>query len=214
MLPFTTDAFFGVFEAYNRAIWPAQIAAYVVGAAMLVLALRGGPRARPVVLGGLALMWAVNGAAYHLWQFSAINPAAYGFGAVFILQAGLFAVAAAASETGFGFRGGWRDYTALVLIAYAAAVYPLLGWAAGHSYPASPMFGVAPCPTTIFTIGLLLLARGAPWWLWPVPVLWALIGSSAAVLLGVYEDLGLLAATLIALAAGLSGRAGNRGGSC
>ena len=29
MLPFSQDAFFALFEQYNRAIWPAQIVAYV-----------------------------------------------------------------------------------------------------------------------------------------------------------------------------------------
>ena len=39
----------------------------------------------------------------------------------------------------------------------------------GQRYPAVPMFGITPCPLTIFTCGLLLLARrgvpamGAAW---------------------------------------------------
>jgi hypothetical protein len=42
-------------------------------------------------------------------------------------------------------------------------VYPLLGIRFGHSYPRAPLFGVAPCPTTIFTFGLLLWAtRSVP----------------------------------------------------
>ena len=32
MLPFTIDQFFGVFAAYNVAIWPAQVVAYGVAA--------------------------------------------------------------------------------------------------------------------------------------------------------------------------------------
>ena len=37
-LPFTVEQFFDVFEAYNRAIWPAQVLAYVLGLAAIVLA--------------------------------------------------------------------------------------------------------------------------------------------------------------------------------
>jgi hypothetical protein len=51
------------------------------------------------------------------------------------------------------------------------------------------MFGVAPCPTTIFTIGMLLLARGR-WiaWLSIIPFLWSLVGLAAALQLGIPED--------------------------
>ena len=64
------------------------------------------------------------------------------------------------------------------------------------------MFGVAPCPTTICTFGLLLLAAGpVPLWLIAIPVIWAGIGSTAAILLAVREDLGLL--VWCVLAAGL-----------
>lgn len=66
-----------------------------------------------------------------------------------------------------------------------------------------PLFGIAPCPTTIFTIGILLLG---PWhvarWLLLIPVLWTIIGGSAALLLNVPQDYGLLAAFLAVLAFG------------
>jgi hypothetical protein len=54
------------------------------------------------------------------------------------------------------------------------------------------MFGVAPCPTTIFTIGILLLARGR-WvvWLSIIPLLWSAIGLAAALQLGIPQDFGL-----------------------
>ena len=87
-----------------------------------------------------------------------------------------------------------------IAVAYAMVIYPLLGWAFGHVYPAAPVFGVAPCPTTIFTFGVLLLARpAAPAWLFVIPVIWSVIGGSAALLLGVREDFGLIAAGLAAI---------------
>ena len=62
------------------------------------------------------------------------------------------------------------------------------------------MFGVAPCPTAIFTFGLLMLsARPLPIWLLCIPLAWAGIGSTAAVLLGVREDLGLLVSGILAV---------------
>jgi hypothetical protein len=77
-------------------------------------------------------------------------------------------------------------------------VYSLIGVMAGHGWPRAPMFGVAPCPTTIFTFGVHMLATpSVPWWLVAIPVIWAVVGSTAAVLLGVPEDLGLLAAVAV-----------------
>jgi Family of unknown function (DUF6064) len=46
---------------------------------------------------------------------------------------------------------------AQMLTIYAAALYPLLGLAMGHPSSELPMFGVTPCPVTIFTFGMLLL---------------------------------------------------------
>jgi hypothetical protein len=48
----------------------------------------------------------------------------------------------------------------VALIAYAVVIYNALGYVLGHSWPNLPVFGVAPCPTTIFTFGMLLLATG------------------------------------------------------
>jgi hypothetical protein len=92
-----------------------------------------------------------------------------------------------------------RRWAGWALIAYALIAYPLLGHAFGHRYPALPTFGL-PCPTTIFTFGVLLLAA-APRALFVVPLAWSAIGSVAAFRLGVVQEYGLLAAGLIGLAA-------------
>ena len=53
-----------------------------------------------------------------------------------------------------------------------------------------PAFGV-PCPTTIFTAGVLMLATPRSWRLSIIPVMWSVIGGSAANLLGVRADYAL-----------------------
>ena len=207
-LPFSTEQFFAVFADYNAAIWPAQLIAYALGLAAIGALWADGRLGRRLILSVLALFWAWNGIAYHYAFFAAVNPAAKLFAALFVLQAVLFA-AAAVARNGLRFHVGWDFRSALGLgfIVYALLVYETLGYLAGHGLMKGPLFGVAPCPTTIFTIGMLLLARGANlMWLSVIPILWALVGTSAAVLLGVPEDLGLAAAAatlLVALAAGM-----------
>jgi hypothetical protein len=61
-------------------------------------------------------------------------------------------------------------------------------------YPSTPTFG-APCPVTLFTLGVLLMSDGRHTKrLFVIPLLWAVLGSIAAFRLGMKEDLGLLAA--------------------
>ena len=87
-----------------------------------------------------------------------------------------------------------------IFILYALLIYPILGYFLGHGYPYAPTFGV-PCPTTIFTFGLLLWTeRKFPKYLLIIPVLWSFIGFSAAFQWGVWEDLMLLVSALVATA--------------
>lgn len=209
MLPFSHEQFVGVFAEYNRAIWPAQVLAYAVGLALCVLAQRRTPRSGPWIGCGLAVLWAWTGAVYHAVFFSRINALAMAFGAAFLLQASLLLLAGTTGR--LRFDGGrpppaWRTAVGWSLVAYAALVYPILGAASGMAYPAAPAFGVTPCPLTLFTWGLLLVARAAPWWLLPVPFAWSLIGGSAAILLRVPQDWLLLASPVCGLLVPLARR--------
>jgi hypothetical protein len=121
------------------------------------------------------------------------------FAAGFVAHGALL-IAAAATERGVP-RGAPAPRRQRVLgfglIAYAAVLYPLLGRLAGHAWPATPSFGVTPCPLTIVTIGLFLLLPGRVHpVLLIVPLAWAAIGGSAAVLLAVPQDWALPAAGL------------------
>lgn len=203
MLPFTVEQFFPIFARYNAAIWPAQVAAYAIGAVALILAGRGGVSAGRWIAAVLAAMWLWTGVGYHLLHFAPINPAARLFGAAFVLQGALFALAALRGRwlTFDAPVSGWRAVFGLLLAGYAAVLYPLLGRLMGHPWAEVPSFGVTPCPTTIFTFGLFLLARPkVPWWLLVVPGAWAAIGGSAAVLLAVPQDWMLLVGGLGATA--------------
>ena len=78
MLPFTHAQFLEVFATYNEAVWPSQIAAYVVAVAMVgSLAIVNPKLGGRIISAGLGLMWLWTGIAYHLLQFTAINKAAW-----------------------------------------------------------------------------------------------------------------------------------------
>jgi hypothetical protein len=92
-----------------------------------------------------------------------------------------------------------RAYAGVALMVFALVVYPIWSAYAGHPYPATPTFGL-PCPTTIFTIGLLAFAvPPIPRSPLVVPVLWCLVGAQAAFFLGMQPDMGLVAAAVVGI---------------
>lgn len=190
MLPFTSTEFFDSFARYNAAIWPAQVVAYALAAGAMALLVCRRAASDPLIAAALALMWLWTGVGYHALFFAAINPAAFVFAVGFVLQAALLVEGGVLRRRiRFRYRSGLDAIVGLGLIVYATLLYPLIGSATGHHYPAAPTFGVTPCPVTIVTLGFLLVTRGpVPWRVVVVPLLWAAIGGSAAVLLGVYQD--------------------------
>jgi hypothetical protein len=193
MLPFTREQFVAVFVRYNEAVWPIDLLALAFGIGVLLALLRPTPSSNRLAWATVALMWMWTGIAYHFVFFAPINKMAYGFGALFVFQGalivydGVFRNAArlGAAPTASKIGGA-------VFVVYAVAVYPLIGLTSGHAIVELPMFGVTPCPVTIFTLGLLLLAEDPPRRLFAIPALWSLIGGSASFLLNVPQDWALL----------------------
>jgi len=201
-LPFTIAEFLEVFQDYNVAIWPAQILALAIGLVVLATLFVRRDGSRRVAVGALGVLWAFTGVGYHLMFFARINPLAPVFAGLFVIQAILFVMAAILpGDLRLSAAPSLRRVAGLAVIVYAMAVYPVLGIRAGHGGMAGPMFGVAPCPTTIFTLGILMIASGR-WvvWLSIIPILWSLVGLAAALQLGIPEDLGLPVAGALLIA--------------
>ena len=185
-MPFTSHEFFEVFARYNLALWPAVLGLWMV-TAVLVVRYRS-RRVSPSTLSLLlAFHWAWSGSVYHAAFFTRVNPAAWLFAVLFVVQAGLFMRARGFPDmprsTGFTVR----EAVGSTLIIYALA-YPALNWMQGHAFPGIATFGV-PCPTTILTAGLLIsYYRVVPWWLAAIPVGWSIVGGSGAWLFSVRAD--------------------------
>jgi hypothetical protein len=194
VLPFTRDQFITVFAEYNAVVWPAQVVAYVLGMVMVAALLRPSPAGHRMVSLGLAVMWTWTGVAYHGLFFSRINPAALGFAALFVIQGALLAyLGVVRNRLVFGPSIGPASWLGWSLVIYAAVLYPAVGVLTGHGYPQMPMFGITPCPVTLFTFSMLLLTTApVPRALLPIPLAWSLLGGSAAFLLGIAQDWPLL----------------------
>jgi hypothetical protein len=210
-LPFTVEQFFGVFAAYNALLWPAALLLWVATAVACLAWLRGSARRPSLVPALLAVHWMWAGLAYHAAFFTRVNPAAWLFSGLFVVEAGMLAwYGLVRGRIRFAERSSSLRYVASrMLIAYALA-YPVIAQAEGHAYPHVPTFGV-PCPTTILTIGFLLAADlRLPRLVTIIPILWALVGGYAALFFGVRADLMLLVAGM-ALIADVFRRTARRG---
>jgi hypothetical protein len=201
-MPFTGEQFLEVFRRYNQAIWPMQAILVALAIVAIIAAVSGGRRASRLLSFILGVLWLWSGAAYHLTFFREINPMATVFAIAFIVEAVLFVwLGTVRGSLNFDVRSGGSGITGGAIVAYSLIAYPLIGLALGHKLPSAPTFGV-PCPTTIFTFGFIV-------WMTPrrsraimiVPALWSLVAFSAATQFGMWEDLGLTAAAVIAVAA-------------
>lgn len=199
-LPFTVEQFYRVFTDYNLAVWPAQC--LLLGLALVALWCVRYPRAWSgrIVSGILALLWIWMALAYHIAFFARINSLAYGFAALSLAGAVVFIWQGVVHDRlQFSMRGGLHILVGIALIVFALLLYPAWSWFAGHRYPAMPSFGL-PCPTTIFTIGILALrCTPSPRGALIVPVIWSAIGGQAAVQLDVSADFGLIVAGVVGL---------------
>jgi len=194
-LPFTLEQFLDVFRQYNISVWPMQILLIVLALVATYFSIFKKPYSDKIIVFILTFLWLWMGVAYQLIYFSSINKAAIIFGSLFIMQSLLFFYfGIIKNKLIFQFNLNKYGVTGMALAIVALVVYPLLGYWFGHVYPSSPTFGL-PCPTTIFTLGILLLSSSRmPFIVVIIPAIWSIIGFSAAVSLGMKEDTVLLIA--------------------
>ena len=201
--PFTAEQFADVFRRYHEAVWPAPLALMLLGLFIAFAAYRADARRSwrwgQTALVLLAALWLWTGIAYFKGFFVDLTAAGAVFGSLFIAEAGLLAISATQSGAWFERASRGSVVTATLLLAYAFVLYPAVGLLLGHRYPLAPSFGT-PCPTTIFTFGIFcLLPASIPRFALAIPVLWAALGSTAVVELGMREDVGLVLAAVAAI---------------
>jgi hypothetical protein len=198
-LPFTIEQFLDVFRQYNENIYPLQFLFYLLAVLVIILIAKKTVYSARVIFLILAFLWLWMGPVYHLKYFTSINKAAYFFGAVFILQ-GLIFLISGVLKNGITFSSQLNrsTITGTVLILLSLIIYPILSNYNGHLYPYTPTLGL-PCPSTIFTLGVLCFVNNkARLSFWLLPLLWTMIGFTAALSLGMKEDYLLIISGILA----------------
>lgn len=210
-LMFAPRTYHRLFELANVELWPLHLLLSAAGAAIgLALVLRW-PHAARAASALLGVLWSWLGWAF-LWQrYAPINWAASGFAIAFALEGVLLlGFAVLAGEPGSASRGARSRQVGLGLWWFALVLHPAIAPLLGRPWLQSEWFGIAPDPTVLATLGLLLLvgplgrspprgARAVGVLLWAVPLLWCVIsGTTLAVMASLQAGL-LPAAGLLAL---------------
>lgn len=167
-LLFSPRTYYRLFEMYNRAVWPLHILTVAAGALILIRKLRG--RALAVFL---AADWLFIAWFFHVKRYSTIQWAAKWFAVGFVIEAVLL--------IWFGvIQSRFRSNSAgIALFAFALLIEPSTALLGGRSWVTMEIFGIAPDPTAVATLGIALFAGGrARMSLLIVPLLWCAISGA------------------------------------
>jgi hypothetical protein len=176
-LLFSPRTYYRLFELYNLAVWPLQIVALALGLVILVLIWRAPPWSGRAVAAILATCWLFVAWAYLLERLDTINLAARYFAIGFALQAALLLWSGVVRDRMHFDASGIAGKIGVALLLYAIAIHPLMAPLAGRSWTQAEIFGLAPDPTAIATLGIVLASARPHWHLLVVPVLWCIISG-------------------------------------
>jgi len=178
-LLFSPRTYYRLFELYNAAIWPTQIAAVLAGLAILALLYRPGPWQGRVAAAILAACWLWVAWAYLFKRYATINWVASYVAAAFALEALLLvAVGAIGGRLTSGAKYSLAGSVGIALLVFALVVQPLVGPLTGRAWSEVELFGIAPDPTIVATLGLPLAADRVRWELLIIPLLWCVISGA------------------------------------
>jgi hypothetical protein len=181
-LLFSPRVYWRMFELHNAARWPLPLVTLAFGIAALVLAILRPRQSGRWIAILLAILWAWVGWSFVWERYATINWTAAYIAPLFAIEA--LVLILFLNRLSFDARSV-RGIGGVLLVVLGLG-YPLLAPVLGRPWRGAEIFGMAPDPTAIATLGFLAMARGKfmlP--LYPVPVLWCLMSGLT---LGAMED--------------------------
>jgi hypothetical protein len=198
-LLFAPKTYYRLFELYNRDIWPGQAVGLALGIAILVALLRGANEARGrEVAAILAACWAWVGGAFLYERYATINWAAIYFAGAFALEALLLvAIGVVRSPPLLSPTAGWAGRAGFLLFLFGLIGQPLVGMFAGRRLAELEWFALAPDPTAVATLGVLLCATNGRYWsLLVIPLAWCAASGAFLLAMGSPEAFELAAVAI------------------
>lgn len=202
MFPFDAEVLASLYGRYNAEVWPAQV--FALGLALAAVWLAASPRSwsGPAVAAILAAGWAWCGLAFFLQHFVRFDFMAPVYGVAFLLQALLVLWCLARGRFVFAGTPDGVTATALLLAFLAVVGLPLVTGLGGFGFASARIVGLAPDPTVLFTLAMLLLVEDrARWLLMVLPLSWCALAGVTGWALGVPEALAVAASGPVVLLA-------------
>lgn len=186
-LLFSSRVYERLFELHNAVVWPAQLVMFAIGLVIAVLVLRPiGPVGCRWICGLLGAIWLFVSWSFFWERYATINWAA-NYVAPFVALEGLLLLFMAlfARPPVIFFCHSPGSYLVLMIFGFALLGYPLIAAAMGRPVQSAEVFGIAPDPTAVATLGVLALGRG-PLILFAsvVPCLWCMATGLTLLALG------------------------------
>lgn len=190
----TIDQMLSVFEAYNTATWPVQVIICLLGITAVFLTTRTLKNSSKIISAILSFTWLWTGIVFCILYWAPVFAPSYGYAALYIIQGVIFFAYIFNTKLSFRFEANIYSIIGTIFIAYSMVGYLLVGYFLDHIYPQSVSIILAPCPTVVFTFGLLLMTdKKVPKYILIIPLFWSLCGI-IPVLMGISEDIGLIIA--------------------
>ncbi len=210
-LLFAPRTYYRLFELYNADIWPLHVITLGAGVALLALMRSRTPWRGRLIVAMLAACWLWIALAFHWQRYATINWVATYFAAAFAIEAlVLLWIGLVRDRLAFDANASLRGRIGIALLAFAVSAQPLLALLLGAEWPRLEIIGVAPDPTAVATLGVLLAANRVHWIALAIPLLWCLLSGAT---LWVMDDraaimLPLIAVSVLLLALRTSARRG------
>jgi hypothetical protein len=201
-LLFSPRTYYRLFELHNEAVWPGHLLVLALGIAILVLLLRSDGRWRDRTIAGiLAACWGWVAWSFLFTRYASINWAAPYLAVLFAAEAVLLVLAGAVMGK-LRFRVGFG----IGLFLFALLIQPMIGPLVGRDWSQAEFFGIAPDPTAVGTLGVLLLASGLWHWVFlAIPLLWCVVSGATLWTMGTPDAVVLPAAALLTLGLAIRG---------
>lgn len=202
------EDFFNTLQTYNETVLPVTIITFLLAIIVIYLVAKKSKHSSRIVSSILSFLWVWSAIVFFIAFYGPMDAEFLGFtlpgiwylgGILFIIQSIFFVLfGVTGSSLSFGITGGIQSTVGALMVIYAMIIYPIIGFLTGFSYPRYPIFGTAPCPLTIFTLGLLQWTdRKMPTAIAIIPFVWALMGFMAVVELNVWADVGLMLSGIV-----------------
>lgn len=200
-LMFAPDTYWRLFALHNASWWPLGLLAHAMALVLWLALWRGHPLAPRLGAALMAVLSALVAWGFVWRLYTPINWAAQPLALLLALAALAWLV--------LWSQGLRRTGAGLVLLGAAVLLWPLLALADGRPFAEAEFIGLAPDPTVVAGLGLLLhLHVGHPvlrvlWWaLLGMGLLWCMVSAATLATMGSLLALApLMAAVLCGVAA-------------